>query len=286
MKREPIIFFQLISGIFLLLFVNVYPKEDVEIVIQTGHNGSVNSVAISPNGRTIVSGSDDKTIRLWDKVTGKEIRRLQGHTYEVNSVAISPDGQTIVSGSYDGEIKICDSKKGNLIATLIAFNDGEWVAYTPDNYYICSPGGKKYVTFRVGEKIYEASKYSDFYKNEEAVAMALRLEDTTQKSSPTVIIRYFKRGNQIMEPYNNTVASSRINVVATAVERIYGIKKIVVQVNGRAVIDKNVLNKKRCEINEEIRLKSKNNRKKTLHIIPKMWKGIPGKLILPIERHY
>ena len=164
MKRERIIFFHLISGIFLLFFVNLYPKDDVEIVIQTGHSGWVNSVVISPDGKTIVSGSDDKTVRLWDIETGKEIRRLQGHTDDVNSVAISADGQTIVSGSSDGEIKIWDFKKSNLIASLIAFNDGEWVTYTPGNYYISSPRGDKYISFRVGNKLYSFEQYSEIYK--------------------------------------------------------------------------------------------------------------------------
>lgn len=92
MKRELIGFLIILSGIFLISIGIVYPKEDVEIVIQTGHNGDVTSVAFSPDGRTIVSGSSDKNVRLWDKATGKEVRRLQGHTYIVTSVAFSPDG--------------------------------------------------------------------------------------------------------------------------------------------------------------------------------------------------
>jgi WD40 repeat protein len=49
-------------------------------VIQTGHKESINSVAISADGQTVVSGSDDYTVLLWDKETGKVIRQLQGHT--------------------------------------------------------------------------------------------------------------------------------------------------------------------------------------------------------------
>jgi hypothetical protein len=117
-KRERIIFFQLITGIFFLFFANIYPKEDVEIVIQTGHSGDVNSVAISVDGQTIVSGSWDNTVRLWDKETGKEIRRLKGHTSWITSVAISPDGKTIVSGSMDNTVRLWDKETGKEIRRL------------------------------------------------------------------------------------------------------------------------------------------------------------------------
>ncbi|MHC5729339.1 MAG: WD40 repeat domain-containing protein, partial [Nostoc sp.] len=70
-----------------------------------GHSGSVNSVAISPDGKTLASGSDDETIKLWNLATGEQIRTLTGHS-EVLNVAISPDGKTLVSGGSDNTIKI------------------------------------------------------------------------------------------------------------------------------------------------------------------------------------
>ena len=72
-----------------------------------GHTNCVWSVAISPDGIHIVSGSDDNTIRMWDAETGKALGSpLQGHTSPVQSVAISHDGTRIVSGSNDGTIRV------------------------------------------------------------------------------------------------------------------------------------------------------------------------------------
>ena len=65
-----------------------------------GHTGCVNSIAFSPDGATIASGSDDYTIKLWDSKDGKIIKTVEGHTSSVRSVAFSPDVATIASGSF------------------------------------------------------------------------------------------------------------------------------------------------------------------------------------------
>ena len=65
-------------------------------------------MALSPDGKILASGSSDKTIKLWDVATGREIRTLSGHTHWVNSVAFSPDGKILASGSWDGRILLWD----------------------------------------------------------------------------------------------------------------------------------------------------------------------------------
>ncbi|KAK4140202.1 putative HET containing-domain vegetative incompatibility protein [Dichotomopilus funicola] len=77
-----------------------------------GHSGWVQSVAFSPDGSRIASGSNDQTIRIWDAKSGKEVRKLEGHSDRVRSVAFSPDGSRIASGSDDQTIRIWDAKSG------------------------------------------------------------------------------------------------------------------------------------------------------------------------------
>ena len=76
-----------------------------------GHTQYVESVAYSPDGRNIVSGSADKSVKVWDADTnstsyGACVATVEGHSGEVRSVSFSPDGKNIVSGSFDNTIKI------------------------------------------------------------------------------------------------------------------------------------------------------------------------------------
>ncbi|MDS4014332.1 MAG: hypothetical protein RKP46_08240, partial [Candidatus Accumulibacter sp.] len=101
----------------------------------------VTSVAFSPDGRRIVSGSDDNTLRLWDAATGAAIGEpLRGHTERVASVAFSPDGRRIVSGSGDKTLRLWDAATGAAIGEPLQGHT-EWVssvAFSPDGRRIVS----------------------------------------------------------------------------------------------------------------------------------------------------
>jgi WD40 repeat protein len=81
-----------------------------EIRTLAGHQDNIWSVNYSPDGKTLVSGSEDKMIRAWDIVSGRELFFLAGHQDTVNSVIFSPDGEAIASASDDDTIKLWDLK--------------------------------------------------------------------------------------------------------------------------------------------------------------------------------
>jgi WD domain, G-beta repeat len=66
-------------------------------------------VAFSPDGARVLTGSEDKTARLWDAATGLEIRAFKGHEGAVNSVAFSPDGARVLTGSWDKTARLWDA---------------------------------------------------------------------------------------------------------------------------------------------------------------------------------
>ncbi|CAD5932100.1 Vegetative incompatibility protein HET-E-1 [Planktothrix agardhii] len=104
-----------------------------------GHSSSVYSVALSPDGRTLASGSQDETIKLWDVPSQREIATLTGHSSFVYSVAFSPDGQTLASGSFDKTIKLWDVQSQREIATLTGHSSPVTsVAFSPDGRTLAS----------------------------------------------------------------------------------------------------------------------------------------------------
>jgi hypothetical protein len=105
-----------------------------------GHTGRVNAVAISPDGRFIVSGSEDHTVKVWELESGRLLRSLEGHTGRVWAVAVSPDGRFIVSGSSDRTVKVWELESGRLLRSLEGHTGKgvNAVAVSPDGRFIVS----------------------------------------------------------------------------------------------------------------------------------------------------
>lgn len=115
-----------------------------------GHSSDVNSVAFSPDGKTLASGSDDKTIKLWNLASGQEIQTLEGHSDWIWTVALSPDGKTLASGSADKTIKLWNIQTRKLIRTLQGHTDGvSSVAFSPDGKILVSGGASKDKTIKL-----------------------------------------------------------------------------------------------------------------------------------------
>jgi hypothetical protein len=87
-----------------------------------GHTEGVQAVALSADGRRVVSGSGDNTLKLWDLESGAELMTLAGHTSFVAAVALSADGRRALSGSYDTTLKVWDVDAGEPVAAF--FGEG------------------------------------------------------------------------------------------------------------------------------------------------------------------
>jgi WD40 repeat protein len=115
-----------------------------EISAMRGHENWVQSVAFSPDGRTLATGSWDYTARLWEVATGREIAPLRGHTNAVVSVAFSPDGSTLATGSVEGTTRLWEVATGRETAALRGREQAVYsVAFSPDGSTLATGSADK-----------------------------------------------------------------------------------------------------------------------------------------------
>lgn len=97
-----------------------------------GHERAVRCAQYSPDGRRIVTASEDKSARIWEATTGKEVGALRGHEASINSALFSSDGDQIVTASDDGTVRIWDAGSGEEIVCLKEEGDVGSAAFSPD----------------------------------------------------------------------------------------------------------------------------------------------------------
>lgn len=127
-----------------------------DTAILRGHTYVVETAAYSSDGKRIVSASFDKTIRIWDVATGKNIRTFEGHSEPVNSAMFSSDGKYIVSASQDKTVKIWDIATGKELQTLEGHTSYvNFASFSPDSKYIVTASDDKTV------KIWDFPSFQD-----------------------------------------------------------------------------------------------------------------------------
>jgi hypothetical protein len=110
-------------------------------VVIGAHTKPVWSIAFSPDGGRIVSGSIDRSVKIWDAATGKEVAAAKGPLGTVYAVAFSPDGKQVISGDQDGMVRVWDAATGRGVMSVEGHSGSVLsVACSPDGRHIASGG--------------------------------------------------------------------------------------------------------------------------------------------------
>jgi WD40 repeat protein len=113
-----------------------------EVARFLGHNANCPSLVVSPDGQRLLSGSQDRTMILWDRQTGRVIRRFNEKLGLIESVAISPEGRRGLSGGKDTIVRLWDLESGSLVREFRGHTEPVWcVAFSPDGRLAYSTSG-------------------------------------------------------------------------------------------------------------------------------------------------
>lgn len=115
----------------------------------TGHSAAVTSLAVSPDGKTLVSGSKDNSLRFWQLPNGDWLRNIAVHTDAVTSLAMSNDGKMLASASKDRTVRLWHTGSGQWLKTFSSNDQGIFnVVFSPNNQTIAWGGWDSYITIK------------------------------------------------------------------------------------------------------------------------------------------
>jgi hypothetical protein len=230
-----------------------------------GHAESVSSVAFSPDGHQVLTGSYDDTAKLWDlsgrelttfaghdenvisvvfspdgkqvltgsgdntaklwDLSGRELMTFAGHALPVISVAFSPDGKQVLTGSRDNTTKLWDTHSGQVLATLIALDSTDWVVTTPSGLFDASPGAMNLMYFVQGLEVIELEQLKKRYWEPGLLAQIMQNKRLRDVSAFGTLPLY--------PEIEAGISDNKLHVKLT--ERSGGIGKLSLFVNGNEV---------------------------------------------------
>jgi len=144
-----------------------------KFVGHSGLNDGIRSVSFSPDDKYVLSAGCDDKIIIWDLALGSQWKVLSVNAGMVGTSAkFSPNGKYVISAG-DASTRIWDVATGQEIASMIAFEDGEWIITTSNGYYTSSPKGDQYLSVTVGGKQYTTEQLRESFYRPDLVQVAL-----------------------------------------------------------------------------------------------------------------
>ncbi len=146
-KRSVLSLFTLALSLLLLPMGCRHKAAPLQQRVFAGHANYINSVAFSPDGKTLATASADHDVKLWDTATSKETHSLGGHTEVVSQVVFSPDGRILASSGWDHTVRLWNPDTGSLLRVLTGPSLAVLsIAFSPDSKRIAGGSSDHTVT--------------------------------------------------------------------------------------------------------------------------------------------
>jgi len=203
--------------------------------------GDVKSITFSPNGKYILYGGQDggyDCLRVLNFDTGDEIKSIKIDSLTLNPITFSSDGRYALCGVDHNKIKLWDIENAKEVATMISFENEEWVIITPEGYFNASQGGVKYMKVRVEPNTYSINNFFERFYNPGLIVKRL--------SGRKVVLAHDIRKGVAIPPQvrivnpkkGETFNEGKIDIVVKVVNRGGGIDEVRLYQNGCAIGDK------------------------------------------------
>jgi WD40 repeat protein len=207
-----------------------------------GHTDYVNSVAFSPDGKYILSGSRDKTLKLWEVSSGREVRTFEGHKSHVSSAAFSANGEYAISTSSDSTVRLWSIKSGKEIAMIVNFKGEEWVIMTPEGFFNSSTKGAENLNVKVGNIVSSIDQFYNALYRPDLVRAKLHGDPegiVADANAKTNLASLLTQGSApritFVSPKESSIKKRNVEVALDVLDQGGGIGKVVWKINGVTV---------------------------------------------------
>lgn len=165
-----------------------------------GDKRNTTAGAWSPDQKRLAFASAGRRIHLWNTETVTLERSIFGFDGRIEQLAFTPDGKTLLALTNDGALRLWDAATGELRATLTEFDDGEWIAVTPEGYFTGSPNADRQLNVRNGDRVYGMDQFYDVFYRPDIVRRKLAgekiddlirvtIDEAVRRPPPSVALR-------------------------------------------------------------------------------------------------
>lgn len=192
MMRKTILFIVCIC----IFYIRAEAQKDISQKTLVGHTNGITALCFSPDNNFIVSGSTDKTIRVWDITTGLQVKIFTEHSETITALEFTKDGKYVLSASDDHTLKLWDINGENSVRTFSCLSSVKTFAFFPDGKTFLSGGGTDVMTEDEKKKVTTRTEFSSVFSKKK--------NDSRSTNSRSEIYKWDIETGEKIKTYNTT----------------------------------------------------------------------------------